>query len=142
MVALDDRAHTFFKKHGVPVAYDPLAAVSGSGVDAQYHRSGGFMDIMHARIFHLVRILRAGYDVLFTDVDAVFRWNPFTVFRDENHVEFAYDTPFLPGSHNSPLMVWVAVLVSFSGLQAEMVQLGYGWLVRFEGYGPARLNGE
>ncbi len=53
----------------------------------------------------MLRVLRGGFNVWLTDVDAVFNSDPFLHVDDAHGAMFAYDTPFLPKGKNSPLMV-------------------------------------
>ena len=107
LVALDQRAHAYFTRLGVPSFYTSSLALDAEA--SQHHKSAKFRDIMHIRLHHCLVLLRGGLDVWLTDVDAVFQSNPFPFVSaaalGTHSAALAYDTPFLPSGKNSPLMV-------------------------------------
>ena len=107
LVALDQRAHAYFSRLGVPSFY--LASLGAGAEGSLHHNSGKFRDIMHIRLDCALVLLRGGLDVWLTDVDAVFNSDPFPYVSEAalgtNSAALAYDTPFLPSGKNSPLMV-------------------------------------
>ncbi|KAJ1480293.1 nucleotide-diphospho-sugar transferase-domain-containing protein [Baffinella frigidus] len=114
VVALEERAHAFFVKHKVPSFFHPSlfeggggGGEEGRGVDQGplHHSSGAFRDVMQVRLRAVLLLLRQGFDVFLTDVDAVFNSDPFAHVSASHGADLAYDTPFLPKGPGSPLMV-------------------------------------
>ena len=98
LVALDQRAHAYFTRLGVPSFFS--AALGQDAESSQHHKSPQFRDIMHIRLVCVLALLRGGLDVWLTDVDAVFNSDPFPFVSAStlgtHSSALAYDTPFLP----------------------------------------------
>lgn len=82
-----------------------LLGLASAGGDAHHHESPRFMNLMHLRLRMLVAMLRHGMNVWVTDVDAYFRGDPFAPCTDDHDLYVVYDTPYLPESSDTPLMV-------------------------------------
>lgn len=83
VVALDEEAYAFFMKHRVPTFFDPNFAANST---AHHHQSESFKSIMEIRLHYILQVLRMGIAILFTDVDAVFKSNPFPALRSGKQV--------------------------------------------------------